>query len=840
MRQGIFLQATLRQPMKTALLLILTGMITFAFVSRVSEYLLVKQETERLGEQYRVIGTLEALSDGEQVDFPGAKTYLEQSNYVGLVDQARYTSAVMEGVYNTDLIASTQARNNFLFGDIYLYGTLKYSSKMGAGGYRFYFEADSASMPVVYPEYPKQWEQFVSFSNSQDDFTGTTHFDDLTWLYDELEPGKRYLVRGQADLNGYYPKTFILKPLAEGGPWFIPLSEDEMPDFTDPSLEEVSAALQIEYDNMHALYAIAVKDMSAMPKFQQEFQFFHLTEGRLLDSLDDSEERKVCVINAQLAADRGLAVGDMLTLTLRDIETCWAYNGYLCTESDLARRENIETMTDDYEIVGLYGITGHYLPTALRQNIYIPSSAIPETFSYVAEESYAVVDGIPADPGGFGYVLSSPDKATEFLADAEGALERFGFRPILLDNGWEDFITVSRPMVRSSLTNAIIFSILLVVTVCMISFLYFKMRQKDIAIARALGLPVGRCGIEASVPLLLFGFVGILCGGAAGWQYAELTANETLQDLADFGSITAVLPTMWLAVLYGVALVLLLITTLGGVIASSRRPVLDLLQGGRAVKLYRPIVVADTDVPIQKQPSVLLISMRQNDLPVVQGKGSSNILHFVWRYIIRSKLKSALSVMLATGFTIGLATIHLSILSNQAKMDWLYNNTLVQADLVRNSSRSIKSKNFIRQSTIDALMDTGYISEAYLESTSSGTLMDPEDLADGTLHIAEGERLSVELLASNNLQTLLEQSDDKMTVTFHSGWNVDRFDGADWELPPVLLPRQIYSYYHVQEDDAIGVLYRGGNIFEVAGYYEINSTETPILLPLMEYQEIGG
>ena len=114
MRQGIFLQATLRQPMKTALLLILTGMITFAFVSRVSEYLLVKQETERLGEQYRVIGTLEALSDGEQVDFPGAKTYLEQSNYVGLVDQARYTSAVMEGVYNTDLIASTQARNNFL------------------------------------------------------------------------------------------------------------------------------------------------------------------------------------------------------------------------------------------------------------------------------------------------------------------------------------------------------------------------------------------------------------------------------------------------------------------------------------------------------------------------------------------------------------------------------------------------------------------------------------------------------------------------------------------------------------------------------------------------------
>ena len=92
-------------------------------------------------------------------------------------------------------------------------------------------------------------------------------------------------------------------------------------------------------------------------------------------------------------------------------------------------------MKDEYEIVGLYGVTGQCLQSALKQNVYIPSSTIPETFTHVAEESHLVVDGIPADPGGFSYILASPAAAEEFLAEASEALEPFGFRSVLLDNG---------------------------------------------------------------------------------------------------------------------------------------------------------------------------------------------------------------------------------------------------------------------------------------------------------------------------------------------------------------------------------------------------------------------
>ena len=175
----------------------------------------------------------------------------------------------------------------------------------------------------------------------------------------------------------------------------------------------------------------------------------------------------------------------------------------------------------------------------------------------------------------------------------------------------------------------------------------------------------------------------------------------------------------------------------------------------------------------------------------------------------------------------------------------MYSNTLVQADLVRSSSLPIQSDNFIRQDTIDALLDTGYISEAYLESTtSSGALMYAEACPNGTMYITDEDRLNVELLASSNLQAFLSQDDTEISVTFHSDWSAEQFDSAGLDRPPVLLPQQLYSYYEIKEGGEISVLYKGCCVFEVAGYYEADTTlpgdTAPVLLPLSAYREIGG
>ena len=90
MKNNVFLKSTLRQPVKMALLTLVLALITFAFVSRASEYLLIRQETERLGSLYRTVGTLEA---GEPwTDMGPAADWLED---IGAVDDAGYAAALV-------------------------------------------------------------------------------------------------------------------------------------------------------------------------------------------------------------------------------------------------------------------------------------------------------------------------------------------------------------------------------------------------------------------------------------------------------------------------------------------------------------------------------------------------------------------------------------------------------------------------------------------------------------------------------------------------------------------------------------------------------------------------
>ena len=63
MRTNVFLRSTRRQPLKAAVILFVVGAVTFAFVARAAEYLLVRQETERLSGYYSAVGALTAAGD---------------------------------------------------------------------------------------------------------------------------------------------------------------------------------------------------------------------------------------------------------------------------------------------------------------------------------------------------------------------------------------------------------------------------------------------------------------------------------------------------------------------------------------------------------------------------------------------------------------------------------------------------------------------------------------------------------------------------------------------------------------------------------------------------------
>ena len=120
MLQNVFLYSTRRQPVRMVCLALVIVFVTFAFVGRVSEYLLIRQETERLGSFYRSIGTLK----GSDSAVSEAKAILSGSPYVGMVDQARYESAVLADMYNAD---ATDNSEGLLRDDAVFYGTLEQS-----------------------------------------------------------------------------------------------------------------------------------------------------------------------------------------------------------------------------------------------------------------------------------------------------------------------------------------------------------------------------------------------------------------------------------------------------------------------------------------------------------------------------------------------------------------------------------------------------------------------------------------------------------------------------------------------------------------------------------------
>ena len=100
----------------------------------------------------------------------------------------------------------------------------------------------------------------------------------------------------------------------------------------------------------------------------------------------------------------------------------------------------------------------------------------------------------------------------------------------------------------------------------------------------------------------------------------------------------------------------------------------------------------------------------------MKNKGIIQVLRFVRRHIFRNGFKSAVTILLAVIFTVGLTFINLSIVNNEINLAELYKTVTVDMNVVRMVSSS-SSDGFIYQSTIDKILETGFIRDYYTEGT---------------------------------------------------------------------------------------------------------------------------
>lgn len=831
--KNIFLKSTCRQPTKTLCTILMAVFVNFAFVGRVSEYLLVRQETERLASYYRTVGGLEPLAENTATDLEGAAAYLAESGYIKLADRPQYTSAVMKDVYNADTDGTGQPVMEF--GHVFFYGTLTNKMQLTPGNYKFYFTVDSVA--AGYPEYIAPGAK-IGMQNNIDDLLGHGYYqyEDLAEPFAEMEVGQRYFLRGSKNEVRIDQPEFRFTALTEDGPWYIPVEPEEEIDFTAPEWADVAAAMALQDGNMHALSVIAVQDMSALPETQEASGELYLTEGRWLTSADHVQGRKACVIREALAERRDLHAGDTLDLTLRDIANGEYDYGNLYLEGDLSRRDSLETSSATYEIVGIYNAINASSSTFYSRVAYIPASAVPEGFTHATLSETVKFE------------LASPAEELPFLTEAEGPLAALGFRPVLVENGFTDFQAAAKPMARSARFNALVYSAVLLVALCLVEFLYFFMRRQELAITRALGLPAKRCAKQSALPLLMIGLAAILAGSALGWRHTLDNAAVTLEALAAFGGGTAGLSGRWLVILCGAVLAPFLGLT--AVIASAlvKRPVLRQMQG-RVQKKTRKTV------PVQQESSQPLSPLDLSaalsaPLPRSRTKGIAFVFRFALRHVLRAPVKSLLAMGLAAVFTVGLAVMQISITTSGEELTSLYENTSVALDIVRvDTERYERAAEFLREATVQKLLDTGYIAGAYLEGHTDGAIRPHAELLE------EGEpRFLTGLPKQMDLRSLTDWdaftsvgSGADVTATFFAGWDKSLF-AQDWsqtDLPPVLISRFHQEFYGFQPGDTIGVLCKGAyQVCQVAGVYEgaVSGADRgfPVLLPESVLRSIRG
>jgi len=101
MRKNILFKSMLRQPLRTALLIILIGLATFAFFLRTAEFLTVRSQINELSGQYRPIGVI--MHPDYWGDVSQGAELLSQNPNIRFVDQRVGVEALLTDMYTPDI-----------------------------------------------------------------------------------------------------------------------------------------------------------------------------------------------------------------------------------------------------------------------------------------------------------------------------------------------------------------------------------------------------------------------------------------------------------------------------------------------------------------------------------------------------------------------------------------------------------------------------------------------------------------------------------------------------------------------------------------------------------------
>ena len=635
-KKNVYTKSMFRQPLHSLILVFLLFIATFTFVLRSVEFLTVRDEIFRIASYYQTIGFLDdihgdgidpALNVGANsgADVSIGADFLEDTGYLGISDRRRGVEAFIQGgMLNADVHGQHFWRfqevpeAQFRFHDAFFYGELVDKIENPEGGWRLILSVDDVL--VGYPEHVvvHQEKLQMDFDLERGDESAIA----------DMEIGERYFLRGI--FNPYASLTFddpytsgpslptigdernilLMLPLHSDEVWYVQVPYGEEVDFAMFGLEGVLEDVEFLYHNHRAVQLHTTVDMTVMPKMLEDVNVGFLVEGRLIDQQDYLNANPVAVIHHNFARIRNLEIGDSIAVSVPkrhniiDVFITGDDQHRISLAYSKSIGQDDEMHEIELTIVGIYNLfrlIGGDSGTAFSTFIYIPDSVLPD--------DVVITSNILGNPDTLNYlpafwysfVLSDSRHEVAFIAESRQTLEEMGFVLTLFESGGENFWESADVILQSIWVNLIVFSIVLILILMLVNFLFLRQRRKEFTVNRVLGYSSSRSVRELFVSATLF-FVPIMVGGIFAWIFAGRTVENTLQI---FDEITADLeaePTALeiflqrqseayemyetsfslsiypLIGLIAVVFILTIIMVLIGAKLITRRPILELLQ----------------------------------------------------------------------------------------------------------------------------------------------------------------------------------------------------------------------------------------------------------------------
>jgi hypothetical protein len=866
MKNKLFIKLMARQPVITALLVLLITISSFVFVMRSVEYMVVTEQIDEISSFYRSIIFITHDDDPMvPVDVTDAANIIAQSDQVAFEDRRRSAEGVLQdgllnfnvlGMICSRLIPDINDSRQHVLTDSFFYGELVDVIHNEEDGF-VHLDIMVDYVVVGYPEHIEVGQPL--------EFRNYFSEDRQSPAIDGMVVGERYFLRG-----AYYQRYFYvhfdgenrmeMRPINEltynpveiTGRWYRHLEDEPLwyIPVADKSLEEIIEAplkqlIEEEISRVRhsqgAVQFITTTDMTAIPYIDSRYGSSRIVDGRAINLDDYLNARPVVVIYEHLAANRDIQLGDILTIAIPKNQRAWFYQGVELPHFDTMSRQTVEhSDVLELEVIGVWGRGSHaYFGEGRNVVMYIPDSILSPSFSLLPSE----LRGTQIEPGflasgTYSFVLNTTRHEEAFLISYREKIAGLGFGLDTVPTGAWNFWDSAELILQGITFNLILFCVVLVLLLALVSYLYFRQRRKDIAIQRVLGRSAGQVYVEVISSMLFYGLPAIVAGGVGGWFFALREAEAVLNPLAnivDETTTTVNLPIYWLFIFSIVVLFILVFMITIGIMQINRSSVLELLQGSTTKikpleqkesvrtevgELDRSSGRANDDsinrLKVNKLQDSNLASgfsvLNNQGFPVATKGKNTYAWHFIYNHILRSKLKTALVLVISLISLLTLSFLQESISSTGDEIDRMYATTIVDGELRHPNSHLFFGGAGLTARKVDMLLEKPFVQNEFLQAGYPWLMVIPADSEGnmpenwGELLIDGGNKWAAGALGVPSDLSIALSDFEKFTITHSRGV----LDDAAPRLLPNGLPMEYFQVDFMEGFDESSFVFTEG------------------------------